>query len=247
LSSESTTGTLQFDTVVPAASAGTPFPANTVVCGNCQQHLTHQYYDVNGMSVCDSCRNGFVEQLTSPSGLAVMLRAAMFGLGAAIAGAVLYYAVVAITNFEIGLVAIAIGYMVGYAIRHAARGRGGRRLQVLAVVLTYWAVGLAYTPLAIKAAYDGATTESVSRSAANDKPVTTDESDGASVAVVAAYVMGLSFVLPVMFVLGSLPSGAISALIIGLGMRQAWQMTGVAKFEVSGPFTIASPAASSLG
>ena len=68
-------------------------------------------------------------------------------LVAAIPGAILYYAVIAITNFEIGIVAIAIGYMVGWAVRKGAGGRGGRRFQVLALVLTYWAVGLAYTPL----------------------------------------------------------------------------------------------------
>src|SRR4029450_6773668 len=76
--------------------------------------------------------------------------AALFGLGAAIAGAILYYAVIAITNFEIGIVAIAIGFMVGWAVRKGAGGRGGRRFQVLALVLTYWAVGLAYTPITFK-------------------------------------------------------------------------------------------------
>ena len=73
--------------------------------------------------------------------------AGLFGLVAAIAGAILYYAVIAISNFEIGIVAIAIGFMVGWAVRKGAANRGGRRFQVLALVLTYWAVGLAYTPL----------------------------------------------------------------------------------------------------
>ena len=45
-----------------------------------------------------------------------------------------------------------IGYMVGYAVRKGAGDRGGRRFQVLAVVLTYGAVALAYTPVVISAA-----------------------------------------------------------------------------------------------
>ena len=62
--------------------------------------------------------------------------AAIFGLGAALAGAAIYYAVIAITHFEIGLVAILIGYMVGYAVRKGAGGRGGLRFQILAALLT---------------------------------------------------------------------------------------------------------------
>ena len=76
-------------------------------------------------------------------------KATIFGLVAAILGAALYYAVIAITNFEIGIVAIAIGYMVGFAVRKGAGG-GGRRFQVIAVLLTYWAVGLAYMPLVLR-------------------------------------------------------------------------------------------------
>jgi hypothetical protein len=59
--------------------------------------------------------------------MAPIVMAGVFGLGAGIVGAVIYYAVIAITNFEIGLVAILIGYMVGQAVRKGARGRGGLR------------------------------------------------------------------------------------------------------------------------
>ena len=45
--------------------------------------------------------------------------------------------------------------MVGWAIRKGTAGRGGRRFQILAAVLTYWAVGLAYTPLAFKGGHIG--------------------------------------------------------------------------------------------
>ena len=45
---------------------------------------------------------------------------------------------------RLGLIAILIGYMVGKAIRKAAIA-GGRKYQILAVALTYGAVGLAYS------------------------------------------------------------------------------------------------------
>ena len=81
-----------------------------------------------------------------------LLMAAGFGAGAGIVGAAIYYAVIAIAHLEIGIVAILIGYMVGYSVRKGAQGRGGRRFQVLAAVLTYCSVALAYTPLAIEQA-----------------------------------------------------------------------------------------------
>ena len=64
--------------------------------------------------------------------------------------AAIYFAVIALAHLEIGIVAILIGYMVGYAIRKGARGRGGLRFQVMAVALTYLSVAIAYTPLAVK-------------------------------------------------------------------------------------------------
>src|SRR5258708_3197232 len=75
-----------------------------------------------------------------------------FGFGAGGVGAAIYYGVIAIAPLEIGIVAILIGYMVGYSVRKGADGRGGRRFQVLAAVLTYCSVALAYAPLAVQQA-----------------------------------------------------------------------------------------------
>ncbi|HLZ66826.1 MAG TPA: hypothetical protein VKQ29_11390 [Aliidongia sp.] len=44
------------------------------------------------------------------------------GLVAAIIGAVLWAAVVFVTNMELGLVAVAVGALVGYAVRFAGKG-----------------------------------------------------------------------------------------------------------------------------
>ena len=44
--------------------------------------------------------------------------------------------------------------------------------------------------------------------------------------------------LPVLVVIGSLPSGLISAFIIFIGMRQAWKMTGAPVVKVLGPYRV---------
>src|SRR5690348_2566722 len=134
---------LQFDTVATGDAV-----AGAVTCQGCQRTIHAEYYDVSGQPTCaDCCRT--VQALTdTPRGAGPLLKAAVFGGAAGIAGAAVYYAVIALTNFEIGIVAILIGYMVGYAVRKGAGGRGGRRFQVLAVALTYASIALAYTPLA---------------------------------------------------------------------------------------------------
>ena len=237
---------LQFETAIPR-SVPPPLPGQQpgVLCAACQQMTVDEYFDVNGQSVCAACRSD-IEQRGEPArGSLPFARAALFGLGAAIAGAVLYYAVIAITNFEIGLVAIAIGYMVGYAIRTGTRGRGGRALQVLAIVLTYWAVGLAYVPLAFTASLEqdqqASATEPASPAASSTAPAAAEAAAGdqeVSFTLAAASVLFLSIALPVLVVFGSLPGGLITAAIIGFGMHQAWRMTAAPQLTITGPYRV---------
>jgi hypothetical protein len=185
--------------------------------------------------------------------VAPLVRAALFGLGAAVAGAILYYAVVAITDFEIGLVSIAIGYMVGFAIRKGTGGLGGRLFQVTAVVLTYWAVGLAYVLLAVGAAADrqaapapaDAQVTVAPSEADGDQPVAgtdTPEAEPMSTPAFIAYAIFFSFALPVLVIVGSLPGGLLSAAIIGFGMHQAWRMTAAPQLTITGPFRVGTAA-----
>src|SRR4051794_30039538 len=142
---------MQFDTAIPANGQA----AGAVTCRSCNRTITSAYYDVNGQTLCVGC-SGRVQAMTeTPRGAAPMLKAGLFGLGGGIAGAIIYYAVIAITNFEIGIVAILIGYMVGYCVRKGAGGHGGRRFQVLAGALTYAGGALGYSPIAGKGGLEG--------------------------------------------------------------------------------------------
>ena len=211
---------LQFERVVTDQLAPAANGAPAVMCAGCRARLETEYYEINGRPFCGDCR-GKIEGVAEPArGLLPFAVAAIFGLGAAVAGAAIYYAVIAITHLEIGLVAILIGYMVGYAVRRGAGGRGGLRFQILAAVLTYGAVGLAYAPLIVMSAL------------AEQRAVH---------AIKVAIMIPL---LPVLMVIGSMPSGIITALIIFFGIRQAMRMTAAPLLRISGPFRIgASPSA----
>jgi len=211
----STGNELQFERVVtdqlPPATNGSP----AVTCAACQTRLEDEYYEINGRTFCGDCRGKIEAVAETPRGLAPLGIAAIFGLGAAVAGAAIYYAVIAITHFEIGLIAILIGYMVGYAVRRGAGGRGGLRFQILAAVLTYGAVGLAYGPLMLA------------------------ERAVSPATLVAVAVM--TPILPILIVIGTMPSGVITALIIFFGIRQAMRMTAAPVVAIRGPFRIGTP------
>src|SRR5947207_5506745 len=143
---------LQFDVAESAASPGSASPNTT--CKACSKPITSTYYQVNGSVVCASCR----ADVDRPAGTRLhrALRATGLGVLAAVAGSLLYFAVAAVTGREFGLVAIAVGYMVGKAVRKGSRGRGGWAYQTLAIGLTYLAIVSTYVPLIVKDFQKGA-------------------------------------------------------------------------------------------
>ncbi len=257
-----TSPALQFDRAVTAGSPPTADSAG-VACSQCYRLITGSYFNLDQRPFCGSCKTKIVSGYRATLTPRVFAKAFGFGLAAAIAGAVVYYAVIAITNLEIGIVAILIGYMVGYAIRKATRGYGARRYQILAAALTYFAVGLAYMPLAFKGSTENgaasadstrvaasdttmaATTDSVVSSVAKVSPATdsanaSPTSSTSFIKAVAALVF-MVFALPVMVIVGSMPSGLLSALIIGFGIRHAWRMTAPPDLVFQGPLKVAPP------
>jgi len=248
-------GELQFESVVPRAES-----AAATTCAVCHAPLSIEYYDVNSQQICRACSEKLAYHTATPREWGTLVRAGVAGLIAAMLGAVLYFAVIAISGFEVGLVSIAIGYMVGYGVRLGTRGRGGRRFQVLALVLTYWAMGLAYSTLAIKSLIDDRTkgaSASVSdpqqSGAGTAQPsalapapaVTSDErpATGGQLLFALLQLLGFTFVMPILAVAGSMPGGVISGAIIVFGMMQAWKMTAAPVITVTGPYRIGAAAA----
>jgi len=240
---------LQFDRVETTDPSGDPAALPTVTCAVCGRSVGASYYTANDKPICASCRDAVTSAAATPRSAGPLLLAGLFGLGAAVAGAAIYYAVIAIANLEIGIVAILIGYMVGWAVRKGAGGRGGRRFQILAVALTYWAVGLAYAPLAFKGVAGdrrGSAETVLGDSLVQTGPVGGNVS-GADAARMVGPLLLLVFALPVVAIFRSLPFGLISALIIFIGMRQAWQLTAAPGLAISGPYNVGTGPASASG
>jgi hypothetical protein len=118
----------------------------TLTCAACKAPITSEYYQANGQTICPTCRDQVAKIGIGGSGAARFGKALIAGFGAGFLGFLLYYFVLKITGYNIGLIAIAVGWMVGTAVRWGSEGRGGRLYQILAAILAYIAACATYAP-----------------------------------------------------------------------------------------------------
>jgi hypothetical protein len=190
--------------------------------------------------VCSLCAERIKSGQQAPPALS-LARAVLFGIGAALAGSILYALVSIITGFQFALMAIVVGIMVGKIIRYSSGGLGGRPQQVLAVVLTYFSITTSYIPVAIhyrmtharpaaQAQTSQARSETQSASQEPLRPATPRMSFGRAI----VFLLLLAAAAPFLS-LGSM-SGLISLFIIFIGLRQAWRLTGRSEILIMGPY-----------
>lgn len=135
---------LQFDRADYATG-----PAAAPGCALCQRPIDAAYFEVNGQVTCAGCKDRIAAAYAGSAGPAGLVKAAGAGLLGGIAGALLYYAVSALTGYEIGLIAVVVGLMVGKAVRWGSGDRGGPAYQAMAVAITYISIVSTYVPFLI--------------------------------------------------------------------------------------------------
>ena len=170
-----------------------------------------------------------------------LVRAAVYGAGAALAGCALYATVSIVTGYEFALMAIVVGIMVGKAIRHASHGLGGRPQQILAVVLTYFAITTSYIPVYIAQQMKKADTAASQPAAAQNPAAKTEAPQQAQAQMSAGGVVMVLLLLAAaapFLSLGSGISGILSLIIIFFGLQQAWRRTGRSELLVMGPYEV---------
>lgn len=124
---------LQFDSAERRATA-----AGQGACAICAKPIGSVYHVMNQSAICSACR-AQVEKMRS-TGASRLPLALVAGAVAAVLGAILYVGVVLITGYEIGLIAIAVGWLVGKAVSKASGGAGGPAYQWTALAFTYLAI-----------------------------------------------------------------------------------------------------------
>lgn len=201
---------LQFDRADFAGAA----PA--VVCGACNRNVIQSYYTRGERIFCASCRESH-DDGSSGGTFGRFFRAVSASILVALGGAALWWGIRAITNYELALIAIAIGYGVGQAMQWGTRGRTNRFYQFLAVVITYTGIVWNYVP-----------------------DIAQGMAEGTSVSAVHVIVaMIMAFAAP--FLMGA--SNFLGILIIGFGLFRAWKQTSPhAAVDFAGPYSV-SPGA----
>jgi hypothetical protein len=213
-------------------------------CVACKQPIASTYYHAQGQVVCPFCAERIQsgQQAAPPLSLA---RGVLYGLGAALGGSILYATVSIVTGIQIGLMAIVVGFMVGKAIRHASNGLGGRAQQILAIVLTYFAITTSYIPVVVY--HNLKNPKQLAQSQGQNRGTVSTPNTGAKAGAGASF--GRLFLLLLMLaaiapflMLKSGASGLISLFIIFIGLKRAWALTGKSEILVMGPY---EPAATS--
>lgn len=181
------------------------------VCASCAAPISGCYYTIGAHLLCEACHFGI--RSAKPPGNAASRFLGAVGLGtiAAAIGCALWMAVTQLSGYEIGLIAIAVGYLVGIAVQVGARRVGGLAYQLLAVFLTYSAIVMTYVPT-----------------------IASQLNAGGSALQGWIAAIPLAYAAP--FWMGF--ENAIGILIIGFALWQAFRMNAGSKLVLQGPFRL---------
>jgi hypothetical protein len=92
--------------------------------------------------LCQTCAVAAEDAIDAETRDVNVLGAVVFGVGAAVISALVWYAVVAITNYELGIVAVAVGWLVTRAVMLGAGRKRGLIIQVISVIVIIFAMAL---------------------------------------------------------------------------------------------------------
>ena len=131
-------------------------PASNLTCIGCQSAITDRYYLAGGAKpVCAPCKSKVEGLPPGPLGPA-LAKAAGLGLLAAAAAAAAWAFIVIVTHLMLGIVAVAVGYVVGLAVRRGAGRHSGGVFQGLAMGLTVLSIVWSTLPMLFHAMSDRA-------------------------------------------------------------------------------------------
>lgn len=125
-----------------------PQESPRATCALCGVALIREPQLVNGQPACPSCVEKVKEELAAEQATTMSyLPAIAGGLAGAIAGAVVWAGVAVATDLEVGYIAVLVGFLAGWGVKYAARGKRGQGLQLAAAGLSI--VGLVVAKLFI--------------------------------------------------------------------------------------------------
>ena len=243
---EATSGIVsQFTTL---DSAGLPCNEH---CWLCSSSIPGKYYLINGKMACYTCARQASEGQPANCD-AAFARSLNYGIAGAIIGLILCTASALLTGWTFGCFSLAAGCLVGACMKKGSNGVGGRRFQVVAVLLTYAAISLAAIPVGISNALKNHVPGAIVRHIVNPVEIDTYSSDAsdASPASTPSAAEAVSAQLHQLvihglaspfleFAGGNIAGAAIGLFVLFVGLRIAWTTTRARTLAVFGPYTAA--------
>jgi hypothetical protein len=216
----------------------------------CRRPIAAEYFAIRDKTLCPACCDVVK---SPPKGKAAgrFFKALAMGLGAGLLGAIIWFAIRKATGYEIGLVAVAVGFMVGKAVRKGSGGRGGRVYQVMAVILTYSCIASNYMPDVFQAIVDHRPAHTSGAGAAQNggppkgKWFSNIKQKPLPVQIAVALLALVALVVLVFLASAAAPflvavHSPIQLFIIGIALWEAWKFTTKVVLPITGPYQIGS-------
>ncbi len=237
---------------VPAAPTPPPLPDTSELqfdkaeftgrqCAFCNQAITGDHYQFGASVVCATCAPGIANQLERPR-KSELMRALVFGFGAAVASAIAM-GIVAWWGWQLALLSIFAGQMIAKAMKHATGQKGSRALQIWAVGLTYFACTVSLAPIIVKGFLESAAEDEKKagkKKTEEPKANMTASEAAAGLGLATALLVGISMISPFLMI-GEGISGILNILIIGFGLMQAWKGAAAIDIPLLGPYSGETP------
>ena len=120
----------------------------TLACSSCGSSLSvSQAVNIKGkrktdpnMVLCTNCADQAEQAFQAEAEDANLLGAVLLGLLAAVLSALIWYGIVVVTDYQLGIIAIAVGWLVAQGVIFGAGRKRGSSLQVISVIITIGAM-----------------------------------------------------------------------------------------------------------
>jgi len=235
---------------------------SSLSCCNCNNSIVETYFQVNEKSICPECRQKILDLALQGSAPGRFFKSLLFGLGAAALGSIVWLVVRQTTGYELGLLAVLVGWAVGAAVSRGSGAKGGWFYQSLAIVLTYLSIVSTYIPPIIQELREGASTNEIQTATAPGTEIAAGETstatatntaqlavagqkdlpppDGDVPGIFSVLIAGIIFfaiILATPFLAGF--QNILGLVIISFALYQAWKMNRKIRLDITGPFRVA--------
>ena len=120
----------------------------TLTCSSCGSSLSvSQVVNIKGkrksdptMVLCTNCADQAEQAFQAETEDTNFLGAVLLGLLAAVVSALIWYGIVVVTDYQLGIIAVAIGWLVAQGVIFGAGRKRGSYLQAISVIITIGAM-----------------------------------------------------------------------------------------------------------